>query len=113
MKIGDNVSIHDYTYIDAIGGVDIGSDVSIAHGTSIISFEHNYDATDTPIKYSGLHLGPVKIDNDVWIGCGVRVLSNSHIKNKTVIAAGSVVKGKLEPLSIYAGVPARKVKDIK
>ena len=113
LSIGNNVSIHDYSYIDAIGGVEIGNDVSIAHSSSIISFEHIYDEIGTPIKYSGLVLGKIKVENDVWIGCGVRVLSNSHIKNRTIIAAGSVVRGHLESSSVYAGVPVRKVKGLK
>src|SRR5688572_2593511 len=31
LRLGDRVSVHPFTYIDATGGVEIGSDVSIAH----------------------------------------------------------------------------------
>ncbi|WP_082660568.1 acyltransferase [Pseudoalteromonas sp. H103] len=112
LSIGDNVSIHDYCYLDAIGGININDDVSIAHSSSLISFEHFYGEDDTPIKYSGLVLGDINIERNVWIGCGVRILSNSYIKTKVIVAAGSVVRGELKSSSIYAGVPARKVKDI-
>lgn len=112
LKVGNNVSIHDYTYIDAVGGVSIGNDVSIAHSTSIISFEHNYDSTDTPIKYSGLTLGGIEIESDVWIGCGSRILSGTVLSKRTVVAAGSVIKGKFPCSVIIGGVPGKIIRDI-
>lgn len=110
--IGSNVSIHDGCYIDSIGGVDIGCDTSIAHQTSLVSFDHTWNDGSLAIKYNPTVLRKISIGDDVWIGCGVRVLSGSNIKHRTIIAAGSVVKGECDSHSIYAGVPARKVKDI-
>jgi carbonic anhydrase/acetyltransferase-like protein (isoleucine patch superfamily) len=45
---------------------------------------------------------------------GSIVMDNAHIGNNSIIAAGAVVlEGTVvEPGSIYAGVPAKKVKDI-
>ncbi|KLV03972.1 hypothetical protein ABT56_17245 [Photobacterium aquae] len=112
LKIGNNVSIHDYCYIDAIGSIVIEDNVSIAHSSSLISFEHDYSDKDTPIKYNKLKLIPIVIEHDVWIGSGVRILAGTVINNRTIIAAGAVVKGNIKGHAVFAGIPAKFIKDI-
>lgn len=110
LHIGDRVSIHDFCYVDADGGVTIGSDVAIAHATSILSSEHTWSDDGCPIKYNPTKRCRVEIESDVWIGCGVRVLGGSHIASRSVIAAGAVVKGTLLGGAVYGGVPAKRIK---
>jgi carbonic anhydrase/acetyltransferase-like protein (isoleucine patch superfamily) len=45
---------------------------------------------------------------------GAIVMDNAHIGSNSIIAAGAVVleNTKVQPGSIYAGVPAKKIKDI-
>ncbi|WP_169628108.1 acyltransferase [Ferrimonas senticii] len=112
LNIGRNVSIHDYGYIDALGGILIEDNVSIAHRCSLVSFEHGYDEHDLPIKYNTLRTAPISISSDVWLGANVVVLSGSKIAMRSVIGAGSVVKGHLDGKSLYAGVPVKKIKSI-
>lgn len=50
LKIGNNVSIHEFCYIDAEGEVEIENDVSIAHGCSIISSNHDISLNEISIK---------------------------------------------------------------
>lgn len=54
------------------------------------------------------------IHDDVLIGMGAIVMDNAEIGSNSIIAAGAVVleDTKVEEGSIYAGVPARKVKNI-
>ena len=54
------------------------------------------------------------VDDNVLIGMGAIVMDNCHIGSNSIIAAGAVVleNTKVEPGTIYAGVPAKKVKDI-
>src|SRR6476620_7902068 len=54
------------------------------------------------------------IEDDVVIGMGAIIMDNALVKSNTIIAAGAVVlEGMMcESGSIYAGVPAKKVKDI-
>lgn len=112
LRIGDNVSVHQYCYIDAIGGVEMGDNVSIANHSSMISFGHTYDDIQSPIKYNPLTLTPIEIKDDVWIGCGVRVIGPCRISERVIVAAGAVAKGDLYSGSIYGGVPVRKLKSI-
>lgn len=112
ISIGSNVSIHEFCYIDADGGIQIGDNVSIAHNCSLVSFEHTWDNIQEPIKYNPTKLNSIKIGNDVWLGCGVRVLSGSVIEDRVIVAAGAVVKGILESGYLYGGVPVRKLKKL-
>ncbi len=54
------------------------------------------------------------INDNVLIGMGAIVMDNCEIGSNTIIAAGAVVleNTKVESGVIYAGVPAKKVKDI-
>jgi len=111
--IGENVSIHDFCYVDALGGIDIGDNVSIAHSSSIITFNHTWDDLSLPIKYNPVEFGKVIIKNDVWIGCGVRIMPGVVIGERSVIAAGAVVVKDVPPRSVVAGVPAKLIKNIE
>lgn len=54
--------------------------------------------------------GDIVVEDDVWLGYRVTVLSGAHIGRGAVVAAGAVVTGTLEPYGIYGGVPARLIK---
>lgn len=110
--IGSNNSLHEFCYIDAAGGIEIGENVSIAHNCSLISFEHTWEDESIPIKYNPTRFSPIVIGNDVWLGCGVRILAGSIIEDRVIVAAGAVVKGKLESGYIYGGIPAKKLRKI-
>jgi|SRR5690606_2734508 len=110
--IGDNVSIHPLCYLDGFGGLEIGSNVSIAHNCSILTTNHQWSDLNLPIKYNKEVTGKVVIKDDVWLGCGVRILAGVNINSRSILAAGAVVTKDVESNSIYAGVPAKKIKDI-
>jgi len=54
------------------------------------------------------------IEDNVLVGMGSVIMDNAQIGSNSIIAAGAVVLENtiIEPGSIYAGVPAKKVKDI-
>jgi acetyltransferase-like isoleucine patch superfamily enzyme len=51
----------------------------------------------------------VIIGHDVLISYGVRILEGVTIGDGAILAAGSLVRTDVEPFSIYAGVPAKKI----
>ena len=55
----------------------------------------------------------IVVEDEVWIGADVTILPGVHIGRCSVIGAGSVVTGDVEAYHIYAGVPARKIRDIR
>jgi acetyltransferase-like isoleucine patch superfamily enzyme len=112
LDIGSNVSIHEYSYVDAIGSLSIGDDVSIAHNCSILTFEHSFDEASSAIKYQPLTYKQVVIESNVWIGCGCRILSGVIIKSKTVLGTNSVANKYIEGNGVFVGTPAIKVKNL-
>ena len=54
------------------------------------------------------------INENVLVGMGAIIMDNAQIGSNSIIAAGAVVLENtiVEPGSIYAGVPAKKVKNI-
>lgn len=112
IEVGDRFSLHEFCYLDAVGGLRIGNDVAVAHGCSILTANHRWADPTIPIKYGPVEIAAVTIGDDVWIGCGVRILAGTIIERRVVVAAGAVVRGRLESGFLYAGVPARKVKKL-
>ena len=96
--------------------IRIGNKVNIQDGAVIhCTFEKTktYIGNNVSVGHNALVHGCV-IDNNVLIGMGAIVMDNCHIGSNCIIAAGAVVLENtvVEPGSIYAGVPAKKVKDI-
>lgn len=102
-----------------IGKVDFGSEpylVEIGEHVSITSSSFvTHDGGVWVIRKENPKLdviAPIKIGNNVFIGSRCIILPGTVIGNNVVIGAGSVVKGNIESDSVYAGVPARKIKSI-
>lgn len=110
LELGDNISIHPMCYIDSTGGIAIKSNVSIAHSTTILSSEHIYSDPSINIKDQGLRFKSTVIDENVWIGCGCRILAGTNIEQGSILAAGSVLNKNIESNSIYGGIPAKLLK---
>lgn len=64
------------------------------------------DKLDTKHEYNK----DVIVEEDVWIGARVTLLSGSHIGRGCIVAAGAVVNGEVPPYSIVGGVPAKFIK---
>ncbi|QEG36177.1 acyltransferase [Bythopirellula goksoeyrii] len=110
ITLGDNVSIHPMCYIEGAGGLEIGCDVSIAHGVSILTTEHDFAQPGIATRDAPIRFGSVVVESDVWLGCGVRVLAGATIQRGAVVGAGAVVKQSVPAHSVAVGVPARVVR---
>lgn len=113
IRIGDRCSVNPYTLLYGQGNLTIGNNVRIAAQCVIIPSNHNFSDPDTPIINQGLTNKGITIKDDVWIGCGVKILDGVVIEEGCVIGAGSVVTKSTIPYGIYAGVPARLIKSRK
>lgn len=96
IKMGNKVNVQDNACIHATyekSPTTIGNSVSIGHNAIV------HGCT---------------IEDNVLIGMGSIVMDDVYIESNSIIAAGAVVleKTRVEAGSIYAGVPAKKVKDV-
>lgn len=112
ISFGNNVSIHPFCYLEGAGGIEIGNDVSLAHNISILSVNHTWDNQYISIKYNPIQYLPVKICDDVWVGCGCRLMAGVTIHSRSIVAAGAVVTKDVEPHTIVGGIPTKKIKNL-
>lgn len=109
IHIGQDVTLNEWVYLGAFGGLRIGNHVHIGHRTSIITSDHVYDDVSIPIAKQGLIPGEVVIDDDVWIGCNVTILKGVRIGRGAIIAAGAVVTRNVPENAIFGGIPAKQI----
>jgi len=106
IKLSNNVSVFETCYLDGKGGITIGDDVSIAHQSSLISFDFDISDPDTPMKQAPMRKKPIVIGNDCMVFSGVRIFAGARLADRTIIAANAVVRdGDYKP-GVYAGLPA-------
>jgi acetyltransferase-like isoleucine patch superfamily enzyme len=89
--------------------VTIGNYVQIGEFTSIRDTTHMYN-DDNLIMFSADKSAEIFIGNNVWIGRNCLICEGSIIEDNVVIAAHSVVKGKLSSGYVYGGAPAKMIK---
>ena len=109
--IGDNVSLNGTT-ITSRNHVFIGDNTQIGPNTIIMDNDGHpvWPPEDRWAKKGPS--APIIIQNDVWIGMNCIILKGLTIGHGSVIAAGSIVIKDVESNSIYAGNPAKKIKNI-
>jgi len=110
IKIGDDVFIGSNCEFNVRGNVKIGNDCLVASGCRFIDHDHG-TSLDTIMRNQHGHEMPIEIGCDVWLGCNVIVLKGVIIGNGAIVAAGSVVTKAIPENEIWAGVPAKKIKD--
>lgn len=99
-----------------VNSIRIGNRVNIQDGAVLhCTFEKTklHIGDHVSIGHNALVHG-CTIEENVLIGMGAIVMDNCHIASNCIIAAGAVLlEGtKVESWSIYAGVPAKKVKEL-
>jgi len=115
--MGDECSIWFNTVIRGdVNFIKMGDKVNVQDGACIHCTYQKYGTTignNVSIGHNAIVHGCIVHDN-VLVGMGAIIMDNSVINNNTIIAAGAVVlEGTIcEAGSIYAGVPARKIKAI-
>lgn len=108
--IGNNVGLGTHGFFGCAGGIEIGDDTIFGNYVSLHSENHIYTDTYTPIRLQGVNRKGIKIGKDCWIGSKTTILDGTEIGDGCIIAAGAVVRGKIESYSIIGGVPAKTIK---
>ena len=109
LEIGDDTWIGQLCYINSAGGVKIGSHVGIGPCVKIMTSKHGEEGRDVPVLLCDLEFAPVTIEDDSDIGMGAIILPGRKIGKGAIVGAGAVITHDVEPYSIVAGVPARKL----
>lgn len=106
LSIGPHSVINRDCRLDARGGLVIGANVSVSTQSYLITSGH---AVNSP-SFEGLEgKTSIEIEDYVWLGTRVIVLPGVRIGRSAVVGAGAVVTRDVEPYTIVAGNPARKI----
>jgi acetyltransferase-like isoleucine patch superfamily enzyme len=111
LRIGDKTVLGRENTVNCYLDLHIGARCIVADWVYMCDFDHRTDDVHTPIKDQGIVKTPVHIGEDVWVGVKASVLRGAQVGHGTVVAAHSVVRGTVPPLSVVAGVPGRVVRD--
>lgn len=134
IEVGDNVRIDDFCILS--GNIEIGSFVHISAYSAIYARElvrlmdysgisprvTIFSATDdflgdyligpmAPEGSSRLISGPVTLEKFVQIGASSVILPNLTIKEGSVVGAMGLVNKDLDAWGIYAGIPAKRIRE--
>ncbi|HIF39251.1 MAG TPA: acyltransferase [Gemmatimonadetes bacterium] len=105
LEVGDDVIIHRHVLLDDRGGIEIGNRASISDFANIYS--HSHDIVDgrkitTPVTVIG---------ERVRVTYHATVMSGVHLAEGTMLGSFGIATRNTDPHSVYAGIPARKIKD--
>ena len=133
-ELDDHCQIFDFVFIDAgtkfqlgkystltwhtliEGGSDtvIGDRVFIGPGTKVLNSTYRLDEYYTVEHLPGdcnvIDYASIKICDDAYIGASCTILPGSYIGEGAVVGSNSLVKGKLEPWTVYVGTPCKPIR---
>ena len=104
IEIGDNSYLGPYVCMAGPGNIKIGKNCQIASHSGVYANNH---------RDYGLSREGIEIEDNCWIGSGVRILDGVTIGRGSVIGAGAVVTKNIPANSIAVGIPAKVIKRSK
>jgi len=110
--VGDDTHIQAFCNLKGfLGSVIIGRNVQVAPHCAFSPYEHNFEDRSVAIRFQGIRsAGDIVLEDDVWLGVGVKVLEGVRIGKGAVIGAGAVVTKDIPAYAIAVGVPARVIR---
>jgi acetyltransferase-like isoleucine patch superfamily enzyme len=108
--LGDYVSIGRGTVIAAKKLIQIGAYTQIGPFCQINDQSHDFKRDELIMNQKAI-IKPVVIGKDCWFGSGVRIVMGVTIGDGVVVGAGSIVTKDIPAYQVWAGNPARFIKE--
>jgi acetyltransferase-like isoleucine patch superfamily enzyme len=108
VTIGNGTFLNQYVYVRA--NTRIGKNVNVAQFAKFISDSHEISSSGRRAGTPGFRT--IVIEDGVWIGASALILGGVTVGRGSIIGAGSVVTHDVEPNTIYAGNPARLIREL-
>jgi putative colanic acid biosynthesis acetyltransferase WcaF len=102
----DQVTAGDAAEIYNPSQITLGSHAILSQQSYLCGATHDYDHPDFPLIAFAMHIGAYS-----WICARASVAPGANVGEGAVLGLGSVAARDLEPWTVYAGVPAVKVKE--
>lgn len=106
LKVGDNVWIGEYAWIDNLDNVTIGNNCCLSQGAFLLCGNHNYkkQSFDLIVK-------PIVLEEGAWIGAKATVCPGVTCGSHSVLSVGAIATSDLQPFRVYQGNPAVIVRE--
>ncbi len=111
LRIGRDTLVGQRCHFENREWVEVGERCALGPEVMILTSSHRIgDHARRAAAHDG---GPVRIGNGCWIGARATVLPGVTVGDGCVVAAGAVVTADCDPDGLYAGVPARRVRELE
>ncbi|MFZ2029824.1 MAG: acyltransferase [Vitreimonas sp.] len=116
MHIGRYVHIAGHCLLAGAEGITVGDFANISHGVRILSASDDFVASaligaQVPGDLRAVQSGRVYIGKHACIGANSVVLPKTNVHEGSTVGALSLVRGELTPWGVYAGIPARRMRE--
>lgn len=103
LRFGRGVFVNMGCRFQDTGGISIGDDTLIGHGSTLTTLNHGTDRD----RRGDMTPAPVVIGRKVWLGACVTVVPGVTIGDGAIVGAGAVVTKDVPADTVAAGVPAK------
>ena len=118
--IGEGTWIGPFTIIDGSGGLKIGKNCDISSGVHIYTHDtvkrclsNKKFNSDGSVNRDLIEKDSVNIGDNTFIGGNAVILKGVKIGKCCIIGAGAIVTKNVSDYTAVAGIPAKKIGDIK
>jgi maltose O-acetyltransferase len=112
VSLGDHCAVNIFSFLDGAGSLRIGDCVRIGPYARILTVGHSIYPASIRRHPEDTVMETTTIGRGCWIGMGAQIMPGVTVEEGCVIAAGSVLTDNTTPNGLYAGVPARRIKDL-
>jgi maltose O-acetyltransferase len=110
VRLGDGAFVNTRCYLESLAPITIGPRTELAMDVLLCTSSHHIGG---PEKRGGPSFSePIEIGSGCWLGARSTVLPGVTVGDGCVIASGAVVTADCEPNGFYAGVPARRLREL-
>ena len=116
VEIGAHVSIPNFCFLGARNGITLENYVTLAPGVKIFTASDDYHGDKMtgptlPADLTGGGAGPVILKRHTIVGAGSVILPGCTLEEGCAVGALSLVSDDLDAWGVYAGIPARRIKE--
>jgi len=116
ITIGEHVHVASYCLLSGGEGIALGDFSGLSHGVKIYSRSDDYSGArmtnpTVPAELTGVVAGKVTLGRHVIVGANSVVMPGTRIGEGSAIGAQSLVKDALDAWGIYAGCPAKRLRE--
>ena len=109
LEVGDHCYFAKGTWVNAMGGVELESEVITSPYVVIASSNHGF--RDGSVRFGGAHVARITIGRGSWIASHAVITAGVSIGPGSLVGANAVVVNDVPANSVMGGVPAKRIRD--